>query len=69
MINNSPNVEDPDLRVCTNLFGEFESLGAYPVYFTNWKKSAKKQIKKLIDFWNADILSKFGQAVNSIAIQ
>ena len=34
LINNSPNVEDPDLRVGTNLFGEFETLGSYPVFFT-----------------------------------
>jgi hypothetical protein len=37
VINNSPHVEDPDLRVSTNLFGEFQSLGDYPVYFTDKK--------------------------------
>jgi hypothetical protein len=37
VINNSPNVEDPDLRVSTNLFGEFKSIGDYPVYFTDQK--------------------------------
>jgi len=33
-INNSPHVEDPDLRVQTNLFGDFPKLGPFPIFFT-----------------------------------
>lgn len=34
MINNSPHIEDEALRVGTNIFGNFGSVGKFPLYFT-----------------------------------
>ena len=33
IVNNSTNIEDQALRVGTNIFGEFLTLGKFPLYF------------------------------------
>jgi len=35
VINNSPFVENEALRVQGNIFGEFEHMGDYPVFYTS----------------------------------
>ena len=33
VINNSPKLESPDLRVQTNIFGENPAIGKFPIFY------------------------------------
>ena len=37
IINNSPFIESENLRVQTNIFGEFSQLGPFPIAYTDEK--------------------------------